>query len=342
MLGMGRSTIGIPERLVVGGVADHNPQGSEHAGRSEGEVASSVSEVLEHLMRMTYSLEKAWSESLNTESAVAARRETKEVWSAFKVALEKRLEWVQRLDEGEDSLGLGALAEGFPLDDDALSRLQLDPPGPVERYRQLQSAFFYAMHDLSDALKGLDDPSGKSFDLLSGRITETWWEAGAFAFVQRRAAALSRILRAQEERLKELAEDREDVPDVPSQSVAVMPAWAEALSTANALMNQGWHEAALPLLLRSIRLVLADAAGVTVDELPVPLTPLLQRVTQLAALAVQVELLEESTERLGKGFAVDAGVAVPLAKELLVRVQLLARNPPHSQLLEPLLDARDA
>ena len=318
-------------------MVDRNPQGGEHdAGRAGATAVSSVSDVLDHLMRITYSLEKAWSDGLNTEAAEDARREAKEVWSAFSAALEGRLQWVQQLDDNDDGPGLGVLAEGFPLDDDALSRLQLDPPGPVERYRQLQSAFFYAMHDLSDALKGLDDPSGKSFDLLSGRMAETWWEAGAFVFIQRRAAALSRILRAQEECLKELAETWEDFPDVPNQSVAAMLAWAEALGTAGGLVNQGWHEAALPPLLRSLRLVLADAAGVAPGELPVPLAPSLQRVAGLAALAVQVELLEEATERLGRGCTVDAGVAVPLAKELHVRIQLLARNPPLRQLLRPI------
>jgi hypothetical protein len=292
-------------------------------------------------MRMTYSLERAWSEGLNTEAAAAARREAKGVWFAFIAALEARLEWVQRLDEIDYSLSLGVATEDVPLNDDALSRLQLDPSGPVERYRQLQAAFLYAMHDLGDALKGLDDPSGRRFDLLSGRITETWWEAGAFVFVQRRAAALSRILRAQEECLKELAESREDLPDVPSRSVAAMPAWAEALGMAGGLVNQGWHEAALPLLLRSLRLLLADAASVEAGELPAPLAPALRRIAELAALADHVELLEEAAERVGRGSAVHYGAAVPLAKELHVRIQLLARNPPPRQLLSPLLDDRD-
>lgn len=323
-------------------MADRSPQGGERdTGQSEAAAASSVSDVLDHLMRMTYPLERAWSEGMDTEAAAAARREAKEVWVAFSVALEERLQWVQRLDENDDGPGLSVLAEGFPLDDDALSRLQLDPPDPAKRYRQLQSAFFYAMHDLSDALKGLDDPSGKRVELLSGRITETWWEAGAFVFVQRRAAALSRILRAQEECLKELAEAREDFPEVPNLSVAAMPAWADALGTAGGLVNQGWHEAALPLLLRSLRLLLADAAGVAAWELSAPLAPSLRRVTQLAALADHVGLLEEAAERVGRGLAVDSGASVPLAKKLLVRVQLLARNPPPRQLLRPLLDNQD-
>jgi hypothetical protein len=228
----------------------------------------------------------------------------------------------------------------LPLDDKALSRLQVDPSGPVERYRQLQVALLYALHDLSNALKGLDEPSSKSFDLLSGRVTETWWEAGAFMFIQRRAAALSRIIRAQEECLKELARERRSIPEMPNQSIVTMPAWAEALTVAGGLVNQGWHEAALPQLLRSLRLVLADAAGVAAEELPVPLAPSLRPVPQFAALADHVELLEAAAERVGSGSTVDTGVAVPLAKELFLRVQLLAGNPPPRQLLEPLFEDR--
>jgi|SRR5215211_1415940 len=311
----------------------------EASAENASVVASSPSDVLEHLARMTDSLEKAWSEGLNTEDAVEARREAKEVWTAFSVALENRLAWVQQLDDG---LGLGMLSEGFPLDDEALSRLELDPPGPAERYRQLQIASFYALHDLGDALKGLDEPTGATFDLLKGRVTETWWEAGAFVLIQRRAAALARILRAQEECLQELSARGEDVPEVPSESTAARPVWVNALTAAGALINQGWHEAALPQLLRALRLVLADAAGVDTQGLPTPLAPSLRRIPQLSPMARHVELLESSAERIGRGSAVDLGVAVPLAKELLVRFQLLARNPPPRQILGPLSADTDA
>ncbi len=92
----------------------------ERVGTSaEGEplTASSPSDLLEHLTRMTPALEKAWSKGLNNEAALEARREAKEVWTAFSVALEDRLAWVQQLDE---RLGLGVTSEGFPLDDEAL------------------------------------------------------------------------------------------------------------------------------------------------------------------------------------------------------------------------------
>lgn len=98
---------------------------------------------------MTNSLEKAWSKGLNNEAAAEARREAKEVWTAFSVALENRLAWVQQFN---DDLGLGVLSEGLPLDDEALSRLELDPPRPAETYQQLQIASFYALHDLGVAL----------------------------------------------------------------------------------------------------------------------------------------------------------------------------------------------
>ncbi len=67
-----------------------------------------------------------------------------------------------------------------------------------------------------------------------------------------------------------------------------------------------------------------------------PLAPSLRCIPQLSQMARHVELLEASAERIGRGSAVDLGVAVPLAKELLVRFQLLARNPPPQQILGPL------
>ncbi len=61
-------------------MVDQNPEGT---GGAQPAAASSLSDMLEHLARMTYSLEKAWSEGLSTETAAAARREAKEVWTTF-------------------------------------------------------------------------------------------------------------------------------------------------------------------------------------------------------------------------------------------------------------------
>jgi hypothetical protein len=51
-----------------------------------------------------------------------------------------------------------------------------------------------------------------------------------------------------------------------------------------------------------------------------------------------VPLLEEACERLGQGLLLDPGVAVPLAKELLPRIQELAFNPPTAEQLVSLGD----
>lgn len=314
---------------------DVNREGgsTENSENSEPTAASSPSDLLEHLIRMTDSLEKAWSKGMGDKAVAEARREAKDLWVAFANGLMHRLEWVQGLDE---RLGLSTLAEAFPLDDAGLSRLTLDPSKPEERYRQLQFASLYALDDLAKALDGLDNPTGTRIDLLSGQVTERWWEAGGFALLRRRAAALARILRAQERCLKELANEREDVPAVPNESLAARASWSDALRMASDLTSLGYSEAALAPLLQALRLVLAEAAAVGAEELPVPLAPPLRGIPLLASLAGHVELLEAATERLGKGSSLDAGVAVPLAKELLARIHRLAVNPPPRRVLEPL------
>lgn len=60
-------------------MTEPNPEGSGGKMGVEPAAASSPSYLLEHLTRMTYSLEKAWSEGLNTEAASNARHEAKEV-----------------------------------------------------------------------------------------------------------------------------------------------------------------------------------------------------------------------------------------------------------------------
>jgi hypothetical protein len=110
---------------------------------------------------------------------------------------------------------------------------------------------------------------------------------------------------------------------------------------ASGLINQGWHEAALPQLLRALRLILADAAGADAEELRAPLAPSLRSIRPLSAMAQYVHLLESAAGRIGQGTPVDAGVTVPLAKELFVRLQLLASNPPPRQFLAPLKEGSD-
>lgn len=318
------------------------PEFEDEEARDEGgehEATAAPSDLLEHLSQMMSSLERAWSEALDTEPAAQAREEAADVWQSFVIVYVRWIEWVGQVGR---RLGVEKTIDRFPLDNAGLAQLELEPLDPARRYHQLQIASLYAFMNLMDSLKGLRDPTGQRVDLLSGRVVETWWEAGAFSLVRRRAAALARILRKQEACLRELTEQSEEADNLPGEGVYSPLTWMEPLHAAADLVSQGWHAAALPQLLLALRSVLAEASGLSAKELPVPLGPRLAGVPQLAPLETPTSLLEAACRRSGEGKEVNPGVAVSLAEELVGRVQELALNPPSRESLSVLRSAEGA
>jgi hypothetical protein len=91
-------------------------------------------------MRINDSSERVWSEGLDDEAATQARKEVKEVWVSFNVAL---TEWLERIEGSSALAGLTTTSEQYPLDDTGLSRLELDavdaPSAGAASYRLLFS-----------------------------------------------------------------------------------------------------------------------------------------------------------------------------------------------------------
>lgn len=284
---------------------------------------------------MMSSLERVWSDALDTEPAAKAREEAAGVWQSFVTAF---FQWNERMARAADQLGAVKTMERFPLDEAGMARLELEPSDPALRYHQLAVATIYAVQGLMDALEGLREPTAYRVELLPAQRMETWWEAGAFSIVRARADALASILRHQEACLRELAEGSGVAVDIPSRGVVSWSSdWIGPLGTAANLTSRGLHAAALPYLLSALRTVLAEAAGVDVKVLPAPLAPRLVTVSALSALAEPVALLEAASRRFGEGRDVDPGVAVPLAEELGRLFRELAFNPPGRNALGALI-----
>jgi len=116
------------------------------------------------------------------------------------------LSWTERTTELWKQWGLGEIiVEEFPLRDRELSQWDLGHAEAKGRYYRLMIAGVYALNDLVDAFNGLDQPTDRRASIAGGVPSESWWEAGAFALVRRRAASLAEVLRASEECLKEVA-----------------------------------------------------------------------------------------------------------------------------------------
>ncbi len=313
-------------------------EGKKPTNGGIGPGAASPADVLEHLTAMTVGLERAWSEALASEGSRRAIAEAWELWYGF---IATHQQWVERYAELWRRCGLDEIViEEFPLGDEGLSRLGRTPRDAAERFYRLQIATMYALMDLLDALKGLEEPSGRRVSMLPGLPVESWWEGGAFALVRRRAAALAGLLRESEARLQEVALES-GAEYTPLGSERATRIWEKPLRAASGLVAQGWHEAALPQLLAAIRAVLAEALSVDAAGLPVPLALPTQGIESLSAIAPHLPLLEACCERIGEGLPVDPGVAVPLAKELTPRVQRLAVDPPPVDDLRTLKEPRD-
>ncbi len=106
--------------------------GTEGAGTSQGHgplMISSPSDLLDHLIRATDSVEKAWSKGMDNEEVAVARREAKELWSAFTISVTERMDRISRLDQ---RFGLDTLSEGFPLDEPVFQVSSWIHPGTVK------------------------------------------------------------------------------------------------------------------------------------------------------------------------------------------------------------------
>lgn len=324
-----------PEEEVEAGVKTGEDTVSTGTEVSQG--ATSPEDVLEHLGKITVGLEQAWSEALASKDSRKAIAEARGVWNSFTATHER---WTAHFVELWRQCGLDELViEEFPLGDEGLLRLSKAPGGVAERFYRLQIATMYTFLDLVDALKGLEGPSGLRVNMLPGQPSESWWEAGAFALIRRRSVALAKLLRESEACLKEVVLES-GAGYAPFGSESVRRIWEQPLRTASGLVEQGWHEAALPQLLMATRAVLAEALSVDPSGLPAPLATPSQGIETISSIAPHLPLLEACCERIGKGLSVDPCVAVPLAKELLLRIQRLACNPPPAGDLMPLKESR--
>jgi hypothetical protein len=285
-------------------------------------------------MKMSTSLEKAWSEGLDTESAKSAREEVRAAWNSAFVAFPK---WMEESRSIREEAGLSEVViEEYPLEDEGLARLILKPP--LEReYYQLQIAALYAVANLADAINGLENPTGWKVTIVPSASSESWWEAGAFALIRGRARALSDLIRQSEECLAKLVSDTPAEDRATSRTwAASKPSWMDPLTSAFSLIGRGHYEAALPQLLLALRAVVATSLSVEHEVLPYPLAPHLHEIDALTSVAPHVPLLEAACEQLGTGLPVTPGAAIPLSIHLHDRIQELALTPPDAAQLERL------
>ena len=293
------------------GATPQPPETPEPARQSNAgdRTALSLGELLLALVNQGDSLERAWSAALDAVEIAEARAEFAALADSVYHAV---LRQTEGLAEKLSQRGLDRLGADFPLPAAAAAALEVHPIGD-QRLRQLQVAALYALEDFLRAVKAVTSPEDHRSDIDGAAALHSWWESGAFALVRARAQALSAILSQQAAAYAGMAEELGLEPNDVDTSLVPTDDAVVAYEKAVALVDLGFHDAALPLFLASLRTRLTTAGLLNPSS------------TLTAALQVQgahplrgiLRRLEEASRHLGYGNLVPGEAAIPLSKVLV-------------------------
>jgi hypothetical protein len=280
--------------------------------------------VVEHVSRLTGSVERAWSAALDPEALGEANREILDQWHSLVAVVQRQAVLSSR---ALAAAGLDATVDQYPLGPPQLLALDLDPD-VEQRRRQLQVAQFYALEQLLAALEGLRHPTRAALDLGTGQVTETWWDSGAFALVRTRARHLARVTLTLLDAERAAIAAATDTATAAEQAEprAETPSWLAYLQLGTEALRRGDAEAAL--LHAHLSLTARFAAASLTDTVAASFGNEAEGEVAKALVAK----LEGAIGRLAAG-GVDLGISVPLAHALLPLAERLllpapASNPP--------------
>jgi hypothetical protein len=337
-----RPATATPSTSEVTAEATGHPPTSEGAssGGREAEGTSMASAVdllavVEYASRLTVTAERAWSAALDPAAVGEAHRELLDQWANLVAVIQRQAGLSSRALE---DAGLDATADQFPPGGPQLLTLEFDPD-PERRRRQLQLAQFYALEQLVTALQGLQHPSKAALDPQTGQVTQTWWDAGAFALVGARARHLARVtlalLDAEQAAIAAAAGEAATVPGRVRPPAPPPPWWAHLDLGAEAL-RRGDIEATLLHAHLSLTARFTDVPSLS-DAVAAPFGD----EAESEAVKTLVAKLEEAIERLAAGAGVDLGVSVPLAHALLPLIERLLLPVPMTSTPPPQAEAGD-
>jgi hypothetical protein len=262
-----------------------------------------------HATELTDELEHAWSDALVPEALDAAQEELKARFASLLYSLQRR---AAAADRALRSVGIDPQIPAFPMPPEDLARLTFSPD-EERQWRQLQMAELESLMALLAAVEAMRAPSAHRVTLATG-VTESWWEAGAFALVRARLRLLVRVSEAAaaaESRVMKQEVDEEDSAHD----------FFDRLRLAGEAFGNGDPEGALVHGLVALRLRV-ELEGV---ELPGDLLERLANDGRLGDEAPLLRLLADGAATLGAGRALDVGAAVlvvPRALGLINRICL--------------------
>jgi hypothetical protein len=276
-----------------------------------------------HAMELSRDLEQAWSKALDPDLLDSAHEGLRSRWSALVTGLHAA---IAQADMALEAAGVDVRLYEWPPRPEGALELELAPEDAQVERRQLQIAQLVAFEQLALALGSVTEQRGVRIDLIAGRETARWWEAGAFALARLRTQLVLRIV------------ERIEAADAVVLGAGAQPrrqrSWTQAvqsLDAAQAAASRGDPEAALLHALCSARerLRALRVDGELADDFS---WSDLQRVDALVQVGRLLELAEDAIRRHVGNTAMDPGVALVLARSLLPAVQRLLLHPPVDEL----------
>jgi hypothetical protein len=273
--------------------------------------------LVDHLSRLPAETERAWSKALEADLLGESGQVLSAQWSSLLTAVYRE---VTDAEARLRARGIDPAMPAHPEDPALLQHLRLDGE-PLDEWRALLVAQMWALIGVAKGIGGLTEPRAPFG--LGGPDELTWWEAGAFALIRRRAAQLARVSTQLLEAARALAPS---APEDQAPTVPLTGPWRERLSLADEAVLRGDPEAAVLHLRLALRERAAQLGGMGATDLPGDLEERLARDPEFADLAAGLRLLREVGARLDQGRPVSLGFTLPVAELMLAPITRLCMS----------------
>jgi len=286
---------------------EHKLRGDDESARTHP--TADYLALLTEVAKLGSEVEEAWSAALDTSDGTSTNHATVRKWQSLIRAVMDEFEYHQeRFREAH----VGNTTVTYPVTPTYFERPD-DEKDSTGRADAATLAELYAIADLANALRGLNQPTATSINMATGE-SRTWWEAGAFGLIADRAVAAIRVLSETatvrqsllEIDASERTESHERSPDLDYRS------WLEQLQLGIQALSHGLGEAAVTYLARAVRwmvepLIQGDGRKNSDIVAALVATP------EGNELGLPAAALLDTAHRLGNGNKVSAVTIQPLA-----------------------------
>ncbi|MFB6529087.1 hypothetical protein [Streptomyces sp. NPDC056399] len=283
---------------------DQAGQSSDYAPRT-----SNLSALLRYASGLTTQAEFVWSATLDLQ-ANDANKETLTRWFSFLASLQGQFN-----ERVKNQRGSQEAITRFPVDAEFF-RSEWSPSGSQTSLPLADIAEIYAVQNLVQSLKGLQQPTLSSIDLITGE-ERSWWDSGAFS-VTKRVAETALRMTERRERLAALQDSDQAIDS------SAEPVGGDSLQLAKLAIDcllQGRYEACILYFALCVRNIASQSEVEQSDD------NVVARVVQLRGAQMEnpTRSLLESIKELSCSAAVNLERTIVLAHFWATEIDHLVR-----------------